>query len=302
MNKPLVIYHKNCNDGFGAAYAAWCKFGDAAEYFPMHYGDALTPSIDGREVYILDFSLPVDQMLEVILQAFRVVWLDHHQSAFENWRGKDYLTPERQKSIQTKYLHVDGEVDVFFKLDNQKAGCVLAWEYFHPLDDMPSGLMHIGDRDLWKFESINTKPFCEALSTYDKDFELWNSLMSPEMYFELIDKGNTLLQAQEQRVRSFSNPKKLKEVRFQMLDGTELNGLSCNVVSDISETGNSIAKQSGTFSLTYFVTATDVVCSLRSIGDYDVTPIARLYGGGGHKNAAGFKLPIHRFFKEIWNA
>ena len=26
--KPLVIYHANCADGFGAAFAAWLKFGD----------------------------------------------------------------------------------------------------------------------------------------------------------------------------------------------------------------------------------------------------------------------------------
>ena len=25
--KPLIIYHAHCADGFGAAYAAWCKFG-----------------------------------------------------------------------------------------------------------------------------------------------------------------------------------------------------------------------------------------------------------------------------------
>lgn len=26
--KPLVIYHANCTDGFGAAFAAWLKLGD----------------------------------------------------------------------------------------------------------------------------------------------------------------------------------------------------------------------------------------------------------------------------------
>ena len=26
--KPLVIYHANCADGFGAAFAAWLKLGD----------------------------------------------------------------------------------------------------------------------------------------------------------------------------------------------------------------------------------------------------------------------------------
>ncbi len=33
-------------------------------------------------------------------------------------------------------------------------------------------------------------------------------------------------------------------------------------------------------------------CSLRSKGDIDVAAIATAYGGGGHKNAAGFKTPL----------
>ncbi len=62
--KPLVIYHANCADGFGAAFAAWLKFGDEAEYVPFKYGE------DGmrfktlfqlgdpkRDIYILDFVI-----------------------------------------------------------------------------------------------------------------------------------------------------------------------------------------------------------------------------------------------------
>ena len=33
-----VLYHADCPDGFGGAYAAWKKFGDTAEYIPVKYG------------------------------------------------------------------------------------------------------------------------------------------------------------------------------------------------------------------------------------------------------------------------
>lgn len=36
--KPLVLYHANCADGFGAAFAAWLKLGDEAEYVACSYG------------------------------------------------------------------------------------------------------------------------------------------------------------------------------------------------------------------------------------------------------------------------
>jgi hypothetical protein len=40
MRNPLVIYHANCMDGFGAAWAAHCTFGDEAEYLPAAHGQA----------------------------------------------------------------------------------------------------------------------------------------------------------------------------------------------------------------------------------------------------------------------
>lgn len=82
--KPLVIYHNSCADGFGAAFAAWLKLGDDAEYVPCQHGqDGLfkIPPWTARDVYILDFSLPRDYMDKLFSEAKRVVWLDHHASS-----------------------------------------------------------------------------------------------------------------------------------------------------------------------------------------------------------------------------
>ena len=51
----LVIYHANCTDGFGAAYAAWKLLGDRADYHPAKYGEA-PPDVSGKNVVVLDFS------------------------------------------------------------------------------------------------------------------------------------------------------------------------------------------------------------------------------------------------------
>ena len=315
MLKPLVIYHANCQDGFGAAFAAWKKFGDEAEYFPMQYGD--WPKLfedypnggskfDGRDVYVLDFSFTEIQTRILLSQSKRLVWRDHHKTAFESWCGNDYLTPTCQTYEEHEKRKGQGNAS-YILLDNTKAGCILAWEYFHPDKPIPMMLQHIGDRDIWKFELPNTKAFCEAFSTWDRDFNLWNAVATDEFIVsELIQSGTTLINAMGSRVASFSDSKKLKRVRLRAIDTTDVDGwrtcegLATNCMSDISETGNAIAKISGTYSLTFFVTDIEVVCSLRSIGDYDVSVIAKFYGGGGHKNASGFKMPIERFFKEVW--
>ena len=45
------------------------------------------------------------------------------------------------------------------------------------------------------------------------------------------------------------------------------------------------------FGAIFFVLNTgEVVYSLRSRGEFDVSEVAKQYGGGGHKNAAGFKI------------
>jgi nanoRNase/pAp phosphatase (c-di-AMP/oligoRNAs hydrolase) len=38
---------------------------------------------------------------------------------------------------------------------------------------------------------------------------------------------------------------------------------------------------------------------LRSNGDYDVSAIAKAFGGGGHKNAAGFEVQVETLLEWI---
>ena len=69
------------------------------------------------------------------------------------------------------------------------------------------------------------------------------------------------------------------------------NGLAANCPPHLqSDVGHELANQSGTFGLLWFIDKdNNCRCSLRSNGDYDVSAIAKAYGGGGHRNAAGFK-------------
>jgi len=168
--KPLVIYHANCADGFGAAYAAYTVLGDEAEYVPMQYLDSkLTPAEaweafsaaipskanTGREIYILDFSLPKPVMDKLFAVSENVVWLDHHKTAFEMWCGKapDLFFTIHKKTNNHKYI----------LLNNYKSGAYLAWEYFHPGTEVPMFIRHIDDSDRWIFALEGTKAFQKAL-------------------------------------------------------------------------------------------------------------------------------------------
>src|SRR3989344_3536955 len=83
--KPLILYHgRNCPDGFGAALAAWLYYGDSAEYVGLDHGDVKSaddlPPLQGRAVYILDFSFAAEVMAAIDERAAKLVMLDHHTS------------------------------------------------------------------------------------------------------------------------------------------------------------------------------------------------------------------------------
>ncbi len=80
-------------------------------------------------------------------------------------------------------------------------------------------------------------------------------------------------------------------------------GLAINApVLFASELGNRLAGQSEGIGLTWQLADDgDIEVSLRSQGSaiFDVSLIAARYGGGGHPNAAGFRMPAARFFSEV---
>jgi hypothetical protein len=62
MKTPIVIYHKNCVDGFSAAWVfhnAQDKMEQTFEFYAANYGDPI-PDVEDRHVYLVDFSFKKD--------------------------------------------------------------------------------------------------------------------------------------------------------------------------------------------------------------------------------------------------
>lgn len=321
--KPLVIYHASCADGFGAAFAAWLKLGDDAEYAPMQYGketDQFFTLEDGtfdsdlnilnREIFILDFSFPRWVMDGLFSVAKRVVWLDHHKSAFEMWCEDG----ERSMCEQS-----NGRDEVI--LDNNKSGAMLAWEYFHPGTEVPLFIQHLDDYDRWQFKIDGTKAFQKAIWSHAPwSFKQWvewfydcEAGFNHKYWADFYTEGEAILRAHEQNVQSvvknaarkctievvsvrpgLGDPWKPGKEQRSFDADYEVTGLAANCPPHLqSDVGHELANQSGTFGLLWCIDK-DNRCkvSLRSNGEYDVSAIAKAFGGGGHRNAAGFTTDI----------
>jgi len=302
--KPVVFYHDNCADGFGAAYAAWCRFKDDAEYISIQYNRFLynsenatlsigrnTVALRGRRVYVLDFSFPRPQMEHIMSVANGVVWLDHHKTAFEIWCGK---APD---SKFQRYEENSAEFDIV--LDNNKSGALLSWEWFFPREAPPKLLLHIDDYDRWQFKISGTKEINKAIwAATPWSFADWESFASDEKYDSLKDEGFAILRAHEANVRAVVSGA-TRQCRVECFD--TLVGLAANCPPHLqSDVGHELATRSGTFGLLWYINKDGkCLCSLRSNGDYDVSAIAKFFGGGGHKNAAGFETSIENVLRWI---
>lgn len=267
--KNLCIYHKQCKDGFGAALAVkvyFDKLGEKCEFMPAHYGEPI-PDVTGKNVVIVDFSYPREVLIDMQYQANSIVVLDHHKTAKDNLEGLD-----------------------FCHFDMNRSGAMMAWEYFHPNEKVPQLIKFIQDRDLWKWEMDYSKEFSAGLGLIPLDFSGWETLLDNTACLELIDKGKTILRYQEQQIKRAVSRNSVRKI---ILAGYEVPII--NTATLVSEICGKLA-ESYPFAVSYFDTAEDRVYSLRSRNKegIDVSKVAKMFDGGGHKNASGFSIPLNK--------
>lgn len=261
-----VLYHSNCYDGFGAAFAAWKKFGyENTKYIPVTYGEPPPEMLDANEIYIVDFSYDAD-ILESLAMVADVTVLDHHKTA-------EAKLAQFKDSNNPKVL-----------FDMNRSGALITWEYFHAGFgiEVPRLIQHISDRDLWTYKIPGSREVHAALVSLPFDFEIWDKLDTEK----LIVEGEACLRFQSQLVQNIVAKSWLAPLDEYVVPVV-------NTASPWSEVGEALIDQHPEcpFAACFTVRDSYIQWSLRSRGDFDVSTIAKKYGGGGHKNAAGFSAP-----------
>ena len=273
---PLVIYHgRKCPDGFASALAAWLFYGDKAEYLPLDHGDISAvedlPALEGRAVYILDFSFSADILRAIDDRAARLVMLDHHKSAAEKLTGF---------SCRCGVVHFDMD----------KSGARLAWEFFHPEVPVPALVRYVEDRDIWTWQYPESAGFLAALDMEPFDFVRWQEIaaFNPAELADFMARGNAM-------------DEKFKKLVTDMVDAAQPltfnghQGLMVNVPGVFhSLLGNLLSEKCGSFALMWSAAKGGIKVGLRSQAGFDCIPLAESMGGGGHAQACGFRMATGR--------
>lgn len=258
----VVIYHADCTDGFCAAWIIRRAFpGEDMGFVAAHYGDT-PPDVTGKNVIIVDFSYPREVLLKMKGQATRLLVYDHHKTAQKDLEGLDFCV-----------------------FDMNKSGAGLAHYHVVGVSHPSSWIIDaVEDNDLWKFQRPYTKEIVAALRSIPQTFEEWSRFETRGREVA-IEQGKVILAFQKEQVY-----RALRTKIHRFIGVVEVPTVnSCLFQSEI---GHELLKihPNAPFSAVWYDNGENAyVFSLRSEDSrMDVSLVAKCFGGGGHRNSAGF--------------
>lgn len=271
----VILYHGNCCDGFGGAWAIWtASTNDELIVYGCNHAakeDEKTKIVEmctNKNVIMVDFVFKADVLKRIKGAANKLAIIDHHTTALEEIR---------EAGLEDQSV-----------LDVEHSGCYLGWKYCHDENDppMPEFLRYIQDRDLWKWELENTAPFTASFyPTVNYDLDEWLKLHDSEVVNRHIAEGQIILKHHDIEIANLAK----QAVKIQWR-GYNISAI--NSTSHISKLGHVLSKNCDLALIwQYDSKRGSIKVSLRSDeegNNVNVAKIAKEFGGGGHVNAAGF--------------
>lgn len=274
-----VWYHAACMDGLGAvaAYKKYVMHYDETlgnvNLKPMTHGDTYDlANVD--HLIMLDYSVKANFMRKICEQVESVLVIDHHKSA-----QVDLKECENIKNLEMVF-------------DMNKSGAVFSWEYFNPDIEVPLVLEYIQDRDLGLHKLTATQRVSAYLFQYvlgdiDQLIELFDDFPIDT----IVKIGGVIVTCQNKMVDRI-----IKNTILTDFDGEEVLVVNSPILqSEIGDRLNQSIEDNNSTAKYVMIRHESVdheVYSLRSRGDFDVSEVAVKQGGGGHKNASGFRVKL----------
>uniref|UniRef100_A0A6C0EA78 Uncharacterized protein n=1 Tax=viral metagenome TaxID=1070528 RepID=A0A6C0EA78_9ZZZZ len=267
----LCIYHGECSDGFTSALACHTYFKDKSktiEYHPASF-TSLPPDVTGKNVLLCDFAYKYPVMKDILSKAKNVLVLDHHKTAEEGLAE----FPETNKVFVMNH-----------------SGAYITWKYFFRDVDVPLMVKYVEDNDIWLKALPNTREFTSYLYSRKFTFEEYSKFLDDKYIYDtvfVVGSGMTL-----QNDFYIEDAVKHASLQFVLHNNKPYLVAVSHTDRLKSDIGNALMLKYRNidFAICYSFDDTwnEYTYSLRSTNDRtDVSEIAKLYNGGGHRNASG---------------
>ncbi len=258
----LIMYHRDCPDGFCAAYIAKNVYQEAT-LVGLTHGEPPPIISEGMEILMVDFSYPRYVMLALQKKSGWLCVLDHHATAEKELAGLS-----------------------FAKFDMKRSGAGMTWDALRSPAPRPWYVEYVQDRDLWNNRLPKTEAVNAYLITLPHTMEGWSEVENIT-WQEAAEKGAAIRMYIEHYIEKI-----LPQYRLGQFFGHTCGVLNMPYMNVSEALDMLIKKEHVEIGLAYFERGDGKMqFSLRSVGDVDVSQMAKEYGGGGHPHAAGFDLP-----------
>jgi len=302
MNR-LIITHANCVDGCCSCAILKEKYKDSATYLEIDYADAdpvyterynafisVAKEAKNGDVIMADICLKKSIVEMFLEQNNKVVIIDHHKT----------MKPTIDELRELKHNQPATKLEIHFSDDNSQSGAMLTWKYLHSNIEPPLIVKIVEDYDLWRFAfEDETKGFHAAIldgkqpKDYDKQFFI--DLLRDESNVQaMIKKGKIIYHDYIEMLNGYAN--NAEPVKLGGYSGLMVNA----PIQYRSDLGDIVNKMSGSYAMIWEEQEDGIVaCSLRSVKGFDVKTIAEKFGGGGHPEAAAFRVENIEHFNNL---
>ena len=286
---PICFYHGADNDGklSGALIKLYYEdCGENVEMYPFDYGQTFPwELVKGREVIMVDLALqPFSEMVKLKAEASVLIWIDHHASAIDEYSK---LEDQNMGGVQNVKFAAC-EFTWMFRPDNARI----------PHTQIPFGIKMVGRYDVWDHSNPDALPFKYGLearqidpSKSDCDWDLIRAMEegSPELVCEVLREGRIMHKYAQADFKRYAESAAFDTV----IDGHRVVAL--NRMYGGSQSIESVFKKG----VHEFMVAFGYMPKSNNqwtVGMYsdegliDLGALAKKFGGGGHKGAAGFQI------------
>lgn len=290
------VYHYPCADGLAAAAAVEKKYeGEKISYFPTTYHKPIPEILLETlydKIFIVDFSYSYEETLRIAKQTDHLVVLDHHKTAEKELANRNW--PKNCTVI----------------FDMKRSGAGLAWDLI--VGRRTLNVRYVEDRDLWNWKyGDNSKYFHTAVSIdiienlqLDDTRKVYAMLSALKGHDDSLAIGEWYQKMWDTVIDTMTYQYQENKIWFNKIldDGTTKNiGVPCRIIRcpgrfasdacnklllDVTFNGIAIAVWND-------LAGDKMKVSMRAKNNYDVSEVAKYYGGGGHANAAGFETFIN---------
>lgn len=268
----MICIHHDDLDGRMSAAIIVSEHPDC-KCIEMSYKDVKDFDIENLKdevVYMVDFSFPMEEMMEINNIA-KFIWIDHHKTAIEDY---DSCIKVGLRGIR----------------EIGSAACELTWNYLYE-NLVPSIIVKLAaDYDVWRdhldYWETEIMPF--QMFARNKTVEELVVILNSNAEVGAINKGKAILDYDDDiNAQDAKNCFELEweGIKFICLN-TQKRG--SRIFKSVWDNNKYHAM------LVYCYTGSDYRYSLYTDKDVDLSLIAKQFGGGGHAKACGFisdKLP-----------